>query len=170
MPFQTACNAIDWIFTHVPDYADGVEIGFIGGEPLLEFPLLKRIFEYVCRLKPAVPHIFFATTNGAVLTDDMKTWFTERKDCFWLGLSLDGRKETQDHNRSNSFDKIDIDFFLRNWPEQGIKMTLSEYSLGRLAGDIKYLHSLGFKEIEGVNLAEGSFDWDKDEYLQLIIP
>jgi sulfatase maturation enzyme AslB (radical SAM superfamily) len=85
-------------------------------------------------------------------------------------LSIDCEKETHDHNRSNSFDKIDIDFFLRNWPEQGIKMTLSEYSLGRLARDIKYLHSLGFKEIGGVNLAEGDFDWDKDEYLRLIIP
>ena len=170
MSFQTARNAIDWIFANVPDYADGVEIGFIGGEPLLEFPLIQRIVEYVCDIKPAVPHIFFASTNGTVLTDDMKAWFAERKDCFWLGLSIDGGKETHDHNRSNSFDKIDIDFFLRNWPEQGIKMTLSEYSLGRLAGDIKYLHSLGFKEIGGVNLAEGSFDWDKDEYLQRIIP
>jgi sulfatase maturation enzyme AslB (radical SAM superfamily) len=170
MPFETALNAVDWIFTHVPDYADGVEIGFIGGEPLLEFELMRRIFEYVCNKKPAVPHIFFASTNGTLLTDEMKAWFTERKECFWLGLSLDGTKETHDRNRSNSFDKIDIDFFLRTWPEQDIKMTLSEFSLGRLAQDIKYLHSLGFKKIGGVNLAEGSFDWDKDEYIRLIIP
>jgi sulfatase maturation enzyme AslB (radical SAM superfamily) len=170
MSFETARTAIDWIFAHVPDYADGVEIGFIGGEPLLEFPLMRRVFEYVCGNKPAVPHIFFATTNGTLLTDEMKVWFTGHKDCFWLGLSLDGTKETHDRNRSNSFDKIDIDFFLRTWPEQDIKMTLSEYSLGRFAGDVKYLHSLGFKEIDGVNLAEGSFDWGKDEYIRLLIP
>jgi radical SAM protein with 4Fe4S-binding SPASM domain len=147
-----------------------VEISFIGGEPLLEFPLMQRVFEYVCELKPAVPHIFFASTNGTLLTEDMKAWFIERKECFYLGLSLDGRKETHDRNRSNSFDLIDIDFFLRNWPEQGVKMTLSEYSFARLAGDIKYIHSLGFQQIVGVNLAEGNFDWDKDEYIRLIIP
>ncbi|MDR0473162.1 MAG: radical SAM protein [Treponema sp.] len=170
MPFETARNAVDWIFAHVPDYADGVEIGFIGGEPLLEFQLMRQVFEYACDMKPAVPHIFFATTNGTLLTDEMKAWFAERKECFWLGLSLDGTKETHDRNRGNSFDKIDTGFFLRNWPEQDIKMTLSEFSLGRLAEDVKYIHSLGFKKIGGVNLAEGSFDWDRDEYIRRIIP
>jgi radical SAM protein with 4Fe4S-binding SPASM domain len=170
MSFETARHTVDWIFTNIPDYADAVEIDFFGGEPLLEFPLIQHIFEYVCEIKPTIPYIFFATTNGTLLTDEMKSWFTERKEYFYLGLSLDGRKETHDHNRSNSFDLIDIDFFLQNWPDQGIKMTLSEFSLGRLAGDIKYIHSLGFKEIGGVNLAEGNFNWDKDEYLRLIVP
>jgi radical SAM protein with 4Fe4S-binding SPASM domain len=170
MSLQTAKNVINWIFTHVPDYAGRVEIGFIGGEPLLEFSLIKDVFDYVCKLNLKTPYIFYATTNGTLLTDELKAWFTEHKHCFYLGLSIDGRKETHDHNRCNSFDKIDVDFFLRTWPEQGIKMTLSEFSLERLAGDIKYLYSLGFKEIGGVNLAEGSFDWDKDEYIQRIIP
>jgi sulfatase maturation enzyme AslB (radical SAM superfamily) len=48
MDFETARRSIDWIFTHVPDYADAVEISFIGGEPLLEFPLIKEVTQYVC--------------------------------------------------------------------------------------------------------------------------
>lgn len=40
----------------------------------------------------------------------MKEWFREHKDTFVLGLSLDGLPETHNHNRSNSYDKIDIDF------------------------------------------------------------
>jgi sulfatase maturation enzyme AslB (radical SAM superfamily) len=170
MTFETAQNIIDWIFTHVPDYADKVEIDFIGGEPLLEFSLIKRIFSYVCSIQPEIPYIFFATTNGTLLTNEMKKWFIEHIDCFQLALSLDGGKETHDKNRSNSFDSIDIDFFLQNYPEQDIKMTVSEYSLPYIANDIIYLHSLGIKEIEGVNLAEGSFDWDKDEYIKLLVP
>jgi sulfatase maturation enzyme AslB (radical SAM superfamily) len=170
MSVDTARRSIDWIFSHVPGYADAVEISFIGGEPLLEFSLIKEITQYVCEKKPAIPFIFYATTNGAVLDDEMKAWFTARRDCFWLGISLDGRRETHNRNRCNSFDQIDIDFFLRNWPEQGVKMTLSEYSLGHLAEDVKYLHSLGFKEIGGVNLAEGGFDWDRDEYIKTLIP
>jgi len=170
MSLDIAKKSIDWVFNNVPEEVDGVEIAFIGGEPLLEFELIQDIVGYVCEKKPNIPYIFFASTNGTLLTNEMKNWFTTHKDCVWLGLSIDGMKDTHDHNRSNSFDMMDIDFFLRTWPEQSIKMTLSDYSFARLAKDIKYLHSLGFKEIGGVNLAEGSFDWDKDEYIRLIIP
>jgi radical SAM protein with 4Fe4S-binding SPASM domain len=170
MSLTTAKNVIDWIFTHVPDYADEVVIDFIGGEPLLKFKLIKDIVSYVDNKNPTVPYVFFADTNGTILTTEMKKWFSENKNMFKLGLSLDGRKDTHDHNRSNSFDSIDIDFFIHNYPEQGVKMTLSEYSLHHLTDDIKYIHSLGFKEIDGVNLAEGAFDWNKDEYISLLIP
>jgi sulfatase maturation enzyme AslB (radical SAM superfamily) len=170
MSMETARQSIDWIFANVPAYADAVEISFIGGEPLLEFPLIREITQYLCAKKPDTPFIFYATTNGTLLDEEMKTWFTRRRDCFWLGLSLDGRRETHNRNRSGSFDHIDIDFFLRNWPEQGVKMTLSEYSLGTLAGDVKYLHALGFNEISGVNLFEGDFDWDREEYIKTLIP
>lgn len=170
MTWQTAVNCVDWIFSHIPSECDSVEIDFIGGEPLLEFNLLKKITEYILDTYKDIPFILFATTNGTVLTDDMKAWFTNHKDIFWLGLSLDGTPETHNRNRSSSFDLIDIDFFRRTWPEQGIKMTISEKSISNLAENIKYLHTLGFPEIGGANLAEGDFDWDKDEYLSELIP
>jgi len=170
MSFDTAKNCIDWLFAYVPEGMTGVEIGFIGGEPLLEFDLIRDIFNYTCSTKQAQSHLFSATTNGALLTSEMKTWFAARKDCFVLCLSLDGTRETHNHNRSGSFDKIDFDFFLQNWPKQRVKMTLSDYSLRHLADNIKFIHSLGFKEIGGVNLAEGDFDWSRDEYIELLIP
>lgn len=169
MSLETAKKSIDWIFDNVPPDVDGVEIGFIGGEPLLEFELMRSVFEYIREKKPTAPYILFATTNGTLLNDEMKAWFSAHKDRFWLGLSLDGNKETHDNNRSNSFDSIDIDFFRKNWLEQGTKMTLSEFSLHHFAENIKYLHSLGF-EVKGVNLFEGNFDWDKDEYIKILIP
>lgn len=170
MAIDTAKPIIDWIFDHIPEYNNYVEICFIGGEPLLEFELLKEIVAYTCSKKRSVKYVFFATTNGTLLTEDTKAWFTAHKDCFVLGLSLDGAKETHDYNRSNSFDDIDIGFFLNNWPEQGIKMTLSEFSLPHLSENIKYLHSLGFKEIAGVNLAEGNSDWSNEEYIKFLVP
>ena len=137
---------------------------------LLEFELLKEIFTYTCSKYRKEEFIFFASTNGVYLSDEMKSWFATHRNCFWLGLSLDGAKETHDTNRSNSFDAIDFDFFLRCWPDQGVKMTLSEFSLPRLADNIKFIHSLGFKEIGGVNLAEGDFDWSDDKYIKILIP
>lgn len=171
MPYSTAQNCIDWIFTHIPEYAtDGVEVGFIGGEPLIEFDLLKKVYGYTCEKYPNVPKIFYATTNGTLLDDDMKQWFYDHRDMFVLGLSLDGTAKSHNMNRSNSFDLIDISYFLNTWPNQGVKMTISPFSLQYLAENIKYLHSLGFKRINGVNLAEGTFDWNEDKYIDIIVP
>jgi len=170
MSIETAKTVIDWIFDNKPDDTSGVEIDFIGGEPLLEFDFLKEIVAYTCSKKRKDRYIFFATTNGTVLSEEMKKWFIAHKNCFVLGLSLDGARETHNYNRSNSFDEIDIDFFLANWPKQGIKMTLSEYSLPRLAENIKFLHSKGIKDIGGVNLAEGDFDWSDDRYIKMLVP
>jgi sulfatase maturation enzyme AslB (radical SAM superfamily) len=75
---------------------------------------LKSIVSYTCSNYRGKDFIFFATTNGAMLNNEMKQWFCMHKNCFVLGLSLDGAKETHDANRSNSFDMIDFDFFLKN--------------------------------------------------------
>lgn len=169
MSFSVAKNVLDRIFYGVPKGLSEIEINIIGGEPLLEFELIKDMVAYADSLHSKYPYLFYATTNGTVLTEDMKKWFLENRKHFWLGLSLDGDADTHNHNRSNSFDKIDIDFFRKNWHGQSIKMTLSDYSLKNLAHDIKYIHSLGFP-IRGVNEFEGDFNWDKDEYIRTLIP
>ena len=171
MSLETAKDCIDWIFSNIPDYAvDGVDICLIGGEPLFEFDLIKEIFSYAQNKHQNINYTFRATTNGTVLDDKMKKWFTAHNRKFKLGLSLDGAKETHDTNRNNSFDAIDFDFFLQNWLNHGVKMTLSEFSLSRLAENIKFIHYLGFKRIRGVNLAEGYFDWSNEEYIKILIP
>lgn len=171
MSFDVAKRCIDNIFETIPDYAkDGVELDLIGGEPLLEFDLIKSIYEYSHMRYPNIQQLFFATTNGTALTSDMKKWFAKHRDNFILGLSLDGTRKCHNANRSNSFDNIDTDFFVNNWPYQGVKMTLSQYSIPHLAENIKFIYSLGFKSIRGVNLAEGDFDWDDEKYVKMLIP
>lgn len=170
MSFETAKKSIDWILDNIPEKEEAMTLNFIGGEPLLEYELLKQIYSYVEKKRGNVKVVYFATTNGTVLTTEMKRWFVEHKDRFVLGLSLDGRPETHNYNRSNSFKDIDVQFFLENWPEQGVKMTLSEFSLNNLAENIIFLHELGFKHIDGVNLYEGDFDWGKEEYIKILVP
>jgi len=169
LTIDTAKDIIDRIFDNIPDNTSDVEIIFFGGEPLLEFDLIKEIVAYTNSKKRECKYIFLAPTNGTVLSEETKEWFTANKDNFILVLSIDGTKETHNYNRCNSFDKIDIDFFLKNWSYQDIKMTLSEYSLPRLAENIKFLHSKGFKRIGGVNLAEGTFDWSNDDYIKILV-
>lgn len=170
MTLEVAKSVIDRIFDNIPDGICGVEIGFFGGEPLLKFDLIKEIFAYTCSKKRKVKYVLFATTNGTLLTEEMKNWFAVHKKRFKLLLSLDGTRETHNYNRSGSFEKIDLEFFLKNWPSKKVKMTLSEYSLPRLAEDIKFIHSRGFKNVSGVNLALGTFDWSDDNYLKLLAP
>ena len=172
LEYDKAIEIIDKIFATAAEDVDGIEVCFIGGEPLLEYDLIKRIVEHYNQpeYKPSKQFIFSATTNGALLNAEMKKWFQANKDKIILCLSLDGAKETQDHNRPNSFDKIDFDFFVRNYPNQGVKMTLSDFSLPRLSDNVFYIHSLGFKKITGVNLYEGDFDFGDEKYISILVP
>ena len=167
MDFSIAKKIIDDLLLTAEKENKHVEVNFIGGEPLLEFDLIKDIVEYVKSLELHVPHRFFATTNGTLLTDKMKDWFYTNRTIISLGLSLDGDKETQNYNRSNSFEKIDFNFFKNTWKNQSVKMTLSNYSLKNFAHDVKFISSLGFS-IVGTNLAEGDFDWGKEEYIKIL--
>lgn len=146
------------------DYPE-VEIDLFGGEPFLRFDLIKELCEWTWNQKWKAKYIFFTTTNGTLVHGEIKEWLRRHKTQFWCGLSLDGRPETHNRNRSNSFDKIDIDFFKECWPEQTIKMTISKEGMETLADDIIYLHSLGF-DVTGTNFAEG-IDWSDEQYLKI---
>jgi sulfatase maturation enzyme AslB (radical SAM superfamily) len=111
MSLGTATKIIDWVFGNIHPDMDGVEFTFIGGEPLLEFDLIKAIVEYTSKKYQNKKYIFYAATNGVLLSSEIKRWFKEHKNIFYLRLSLDGTKDTHDHNRDNSFDYLDIDFF-----------------------------------------------------------
>ena len=57
---------------------------------------------------------------------------------------MDGNKKAHDLNRSNSFSNIDLDFFLSTYPNQHVKMTISELSLPYLFESIKFIAEKGF--------------------------
>lgn len=166
MTFETAQKCIDDIFSSIPEGIKLIEISFIGGEPLIETELLKDIYEYTINKYADSRLMFFATTNGTVLSNENKLWFQKHKENFVLGLSLDGTPQTHNLNRSNSYDKIDIPFFVNTWPNQGPKMTISKNTIKNFANDVIYIHEQGFKYINGVNFAEGDFDWGKKEELK----
>ena len=170
MDFQTARGCVDEIFrSYSKEEYGGVLLKFMGGEPLMAFDLLRQVYDYVHEEYPDEKKMLFATTNGTLLNDEMKEWFHEHRKDFYLGLSIDGTPEVHDHNRSGSYRMIDTDFFLENWPEQGVKLTISKYTIPRLAECVRYIHSLGFQKVRGVNLAEGNFDWNEEETVREMI-
>ena len=97
----------------------------------------------------------------------MKKWFVTNKEKIGVCLSLDGRRETHNRNRNNSFDHIDIDFFRQTWPNMPVKMTISKYNINSIKDDIVWLHEQGFK-IRGSNLAvcEGQYEDNEFEVIE----
>lgn len=96
MDFQTAKHAVDYLWNHSID-SDMVTIGFYGGEPLLEFELIKQVILYTeKKFQGKIVH-YAMTTNVSLLSID-KVEFLWKHDVH-LVLSLDGPKEIQEKNR-----------------------------------------------------------------------
>jgi uncharacterized protein len=96
MTKETAKKCIDFLLAHSRD-EDRISIGFYGGEPLLEFDLIKYTVEYAKeRLFGKTLH-FHITTNATLLKDEKLDFLIQEN--FTVLVSLDGGKEIQDRNR-----------------------------------------------------------------------
>lgn len=136
---------------------------FLGGEPLLEFEKIVELHDFLCSREWPKKWKSIITTNGTLLHGKIKDWLLQHQDTIRVSLSADGTPEMQNTNRSNSYDKIDYDFFVKT--NSVIKMTISAKTLPNLADGVIYLHNLGFK-IVTANLAFG-IDWSNNENLEI---
>lgn len=96
MSLKTALKSVDF-FIDRSKYSDELTIGFYGGEPLLEFDLIKEIVEYVESKVTDKKITFGITTNGYLINDEMIKFF--KKHEFSLVISFDGPKHIHDKNR-----------------------------------------------------------------------
>lgn len=96
MSFETAKKALDFFYRHSYSSRD-LSFGFYGGEPLLEFELIKKCVEYIKELFCGKELLFTLTTNATLLTEEMITFFAQND--FNLVVSLDGPKDIQNKNR-----------------------------------------------------------------------
>ena len=139
-----------------------LEIDFMGGEPLMNFELIRQVVEWIEESRFDIPIICFASTNGTLLDENRKNWFRKHSNNIWLSLSYDGDEEMQNKNRgSNGYD-IDLDFFLQTWPEQGVQMTISKATLPHMANGILKLQSKGV--VVTASLAQGE-SWSRSDAL-----
>lgn len=142
-----------------------IEFDLFGGEPFLEFGLVKQITEYICENKGKKQCRIFATTNGTLVHGEIQEWLRNHTCCFVCGLSLDGTREMHNLNRSDSYDDIDLNFFKELYPEQDVKMTISQKTLPYLADGVIDLHNKGF--LVSCNLAY-QIDWSAEENLSVL--
>lgn len=121
MDWKTAKATVDFFIDRTRD-CNAIYVGFYGGEPLLEWPLIKKTIEYIEKKLEGKEIIFSMTTNASLMTVEMAKFFATRN--IHIMVSLDGPKEVHDRNRrlevngEGTFDKIfqNLDFLLREVP------------------------------------------------------
>ena len=108
MSFDTAKKVID----HFSENNNNLHINFFGGEPLLNFKLIKSVVKYCQQqeTQKTIKYTYGITTNGLLLKDKIDFFMDNH---FSLIVSIDGRKETHDKFRlfisdssQGSFDKV----------------------------------------------------------------
>ena len=155
MPLEVAKKAIDFLIEKSGP-RHNLEVDFFGGEPLMNFDVVKETVAYARSIEKAhnKNFRFTITTNGLLLTDD-KIDFINR-EMSNVVLSIDGRKEVNDRlrvrtNGSGSYDTIvprfqklvatrgkDKDYYARG--------TFTKYNLD-FTEDVLHLVALGFDQV-----------------------
>ena len=163
MDFETAIRIIDHELASLPDGIT-LDVSYIGGEPFINFDLMKSVYEYYDS-KGIQNIVYTCSSNGTLVHGEIKDWVAKHFPKFSYNLSLDGTKEVQNYNRSNSFDLIDLDFYIQLYGSKGfVKMTMYPDTICHLAESIKFIHSKGL--IAVANCAYG-VDWSDPEVLEI---
>lgn len=104
-------------------------IGFYGGEPLLNFKVIKDTVNYIKENYPKLSPFYNITTNALLLTDEIGDFLVEND--FSILISLDGDKESHDRNRvkvngGGSYDLVmkNLNRLRERYPEY-LKITIS---------------------------------------------
>ena len=98
MSFEVGKRALDFLVEHSGSRKN-LEVDFFGGEPLMNFQVVKDLVAYARSIESeSGKHFRFTLTTNGMLVDDEVIDFANR-ECHNVVLSLDGRKEIHDRFR-----------------------------------------------------------------------
>ena len=110
MSFEVGKRALDFLVEN-SGTRHNLEVDFFGGEPLMNFQVVKDLVAYARSIEKEKNKYFrfTLTTNGVLVDDDVIEW--ANRECSNVVLSLDGRKEIHDRYRvdfagNGSWEKI----------------------------------------------------------------
>ena len=110
MSFEVGKRALDFLIENSGSRRN-LEVDFFGGEPLMNFEVVKQLVAYARSIEKEhnKNFRFTLTTNGLLVDDDVIEW--ANRECANVVLSLDGRKEIHDAYRvdyagNGSWDRI----------------------------------------------------------------
>lgn len=154
MSYEVGKQALDFLIANSGKRRN-LEVDFFGGEPLMNFDVIKRLVEYGRGLEAEhnKKFRFTLTTNGILLNDDIMEF--ANKEMSNVVLSIDGRKEVNDfmrpsRNKKGSYDIIIPKFAKlaesRNQNNYYVRGTFTHHNLD-FSKDVAHLAEIGFKQI-----------------------
>lgn len=154
MSYEVGKKALDFLIANSGSRRN-LEVDFFGGEPLMNWQVVKDLVAYGREQeKLHDKHFrFTVTTNGVLLNDEIQEFVNKEMDN--VVLSLDGRKEVNDNmrpfrNGAGSYDLIVPKFQKlaesRNQEKYYVRGTFTRNNLD-FSKDILHFADLGFKQM-----------------------
>mgnify|MGYP000111146628 CR=1 FL=1 len=155
MSFEVGKKALDFLVANSGN-RHNLEVDFFGGEPLMNWEVVKQLVEYGRSLEePNNKRFRFTiTTNGVLLNDEIMDFCN--REMSNVVMSLDGRKEVNDYmrptrNGHGSSYEITVPKFQkfaesRNQDKYYVRGTFTHHNLD-FSKDVLHLADLGFKQI-----------------------
>ncbi|MDD4121726.1 MAG: thioether cross-link-forming SCIFF peptide maturase [Eubacteriales bacterium] len=150
---ETGKKAIDFLLSHSGSRRN-LEIDFFGGEPLMNFEVVKGLVNYGREAEKAFGKKirFTITTNGLLLDDFKADYINENMDN--VILSIDGRPEVNDNMRQTvtgkgTYDNITekyLNFIKKREKTYYVRGTYTRENLD-FSEDVRHLAEKGFKNI-----------------------
>lgn len=154
MSYEVGKRAIDFLIEN-SGHHHNLDIDFFGGEPLMNWEVVKQLVKYGRSIeKAANKNIRFTLTINGINLDDEVTEFCNQ-EMHNVVLSLDGRKEVNDRFRVNKAGRGSYDIIVPKFQEFVKKRgNRSYYMRGTFThfntdfvNDILHMADLGFKEL-----------------------
>lgn len=154
MSFEVGKQAFDFLIAN-SGTRKNLEVDFFGGEPLMNFEVVKQLVAYA-REQEKIHNKnfrFTLTTNGVLLDEEVMDF--ANKEMYNVVLSLDGRKETNDRMRVSRNGKGSYDLIVpkfkemvkrRGDKEYYIRGTYTHYNTD-FTEDILHMADLGFTKL-----------------------
>jgi len=167
MNWDTAKQSIDFLLKNSGNNRM-VSIHFFGGEPLLEYDLIKRMVKYGDReAKKYNKEIRWGmTSNCSLITRDINSFL--RKHKFKILASIDGWRESHNTHRvdkegKGTFDRVIRGIkMLKEWRTPELRWTLTPQTLKYVSSDIRKLVDMGFSSFALEPVYE--IEWTEDDY------
>ena len=154
MSYEIGKNALDFLIKNSGSHYN-LEVDFFGGEPLMNFEVVKKLVKYArSREKLYNKNFRFTlTTNGLLINDDVIDF--SNKEMSNVVLSLDGRKQVHDNLRKTIDGKGSYDIIVPKFKKLVEKRKNKNYYIRGtfthnnvdFVNDILHMADLGFTEL-----------------------
>lgn len=154
MTFNIADKTIEFIIDRLKDSPENrpLYIVFHGGEPLLNFSLIKYIHNAILEKVTDREVVFDMTTNGTIMNKEIISYIKKKIDS--ISISIDGTKYSHDLNRVFKDGIGSYDIVISNTKKllsEGIKlrarMTFNSKNIEQLYEGVKSMLDMGFTYI-----------------------